>query len=177
MGQYKMKHTQQHLENSDHKEFYEQEISKLTDKQKEEFESLVIRLENAGAKNPLSWASSEVSEKIPQFGRFLVLKSLFDIAKSIEDNILIAEDFDEEIEDKFEEIKEKVGQKELFDFLKSYSKGMIYNVIEILDEGNQEVDRDKISWILMKTDDNFEPNGQIIQGLHEDFLEFEDEIK
>lgn len=172
-----MKHTEKHLENSAEKEYYEKQISKLTDNQKEEFESLVIRLENAGAKNPLSWANSEVSEKIPQFGRFLVLKSLFDIAKSTEDNISMAGDFDEDIEDKFEEIKGQVGQEKLFDFLKSYSKGMIYNLIELLDEGNREVDRDKVSWTLMKTDDNFEPTGQIIQGLHEDFLEFEDEIK
>ncbi|GEJ32479.1 conserved hypothetical protein [Flavobacterium psychrophilum] len=172
-----MKHTEKHLENSADKEYYKKQISKLTDNQKEEFESLVIRLENAGAKNPLSWANSEVSEKIPQFGRFLVLKSLFDIARSTEDNISMAVDFDEDIEDKFEEIKEKVGQEKLFDFLKSYSKGMIYNIIGLLDEGNLEVDRDKISWALLKTDDNFEPTGQIIQGLHEDFLEFENEIK
>ncbi|WP_337085141.1 hypothetical protein [Elizabethkingia anophelis] len=172
-----MKHTQKHLENSDHKEFYEQKISTLTDLQKEEFENLVIKLEKAGARNPLSWASSEVTEKIPQFGRFLVLKSFLDIAKSTEDNLTMAEDFDEEMEDKLEEIKEKVGEEKLFDFLKSYSKGMIYNIIELLDEGNREAERDKISWTLMKTDENFEPTGQIIQGLHEDFLEFEDEIE
>ena len=172
-----MKQTQKHLENSKQKEFYERKISKLTSEQKDEFESLVIRLENAGAKNPLSWASSEVTEKIPQFGRFLVLKTLFDIAKSIEDNISIAEDFDEDINDKFDEIKENVGQEKLFDFLTSYSKGIIYNLIELLDEGNREFDRDKISWTLMKTDENFEPTGQIIQGLHEDFLEFENEVE
>lgn len=172
-----MKYTQQHLENSADKEYYEKQISKMTDLQKEEFESLVIRLENAGAKNPLSWANSEVSEKIPQFGRFLVLKSLFDIAKSTEDNISMAGDFVEDFKEKFAEINEKVGQEKLFDFLTSYSKGIIYNIIELLDEGNRDVDRDKISWMLMKTDENFEATGQIIQGLHENFLEFENEIK
>ena len=172
-----MKQTQKHLENSNQKKFYERKISELTSEQKNELESLVIRLEKAGAKNPLSWALSEVTEKIPQFGRFLVLKTLFDIAKSTEDNISIAEDFDEDFNDKFDEIKENVGQEKLFDFLTSYSKGIIYNLIELLDEGNREFDRDKISWTLMKTDENFEPTGQIIQGLHEDFLEFENEIE
>lgn len=52
---------------------------------KEEFEDLVNRLRNAGAKNPFSWANSEIQEGIPQFARFLVLKSLFDIAGSPED--------------------------------------------------------------------------------------------
>lgn len=41
--------------------------STFTDLQKEEYESLVMRLHEAGAKNPSSWASSEVAEGIPQF--------------------------------------------------------------------------------------------------------------
>jgi hypothetical protein len=171
-----MVHTQKHLDNSADKEYYKQVIAKLTDTQKEEFESLVIRLENAGAKNPLQWASSEVTEGIPQFGRFLMLKTLFDISKSTEDNISMAGDFDEDFEDKYSEIKDIVGQEKLLAFLTSYSKGIIYNVVELLDEGNREADRDKISWTLMKTDENFEATGQIIQGLHEDFLEFGNEI-
>jgi len=32
-----MKHTLKHLENSEYKEFYEKEISELTDQQKEEW--------------------------------------------------------------------------------------------------------------------------------------------
>ena len=171
-----MEHTQKYLDNSADKEHYNQVIAKLTDTQKEQFESLVIRLENAGAKNPLQWASSEVTEGLPQFGRFLMLKSLFDISKSTDDNISMAGDFDENFDEKYAEIKDIVGQEKLLAFLTSYSKGIIYNVVEILDEGNREVDRDKISWTLMKTDENFEPTGQIIQGLHEDFLEFDNEI-
>ncbi|MFC6096329.1 hypothetical protein ACFPVY_06680 [Flavobacterium qiangtangense] len=172
-----MKNIQTHLDNSSDKKYYEHIISKLTDEQKEEFESLVIRLDNSGAKNPLQWASSEVREKIPQFGRFLVLKSLFDIAKSTKDNISMADDFDEDFNEKYTEIENILGQEKLSDFLKSYSKGIIYSVIGLLDEGNINSDRDKISWTLMKTDENFETTGQIISGLHEDFLEFEDEIK
>ncbi|KPH14721.1 hypothetical protein [Chryseobacterium sp. ERMR1:04] len=151
--------------------------STFTDVQKEEYESLVMRLGNAGAKNPSSWASSEVTEGLPQFARFLVLKSLFDIAKSTDDNIAMAADFDDELDEKYNTIKDAVGEEKLLSFLSAYSKGIIYNVIGLLDEGNQESDRDKISWTLMKTDENFESTGQIIQGLHEDFLEFEDEIK
>lgn len=151
--------------------------STFTDVQKEEYESLVMRLGNAGAKNPSSWASSEVTEGLPQFARFLVLKSLFDIAKSTDDNIAMAADFDDELDEKYNTIKDAVGEEKLLSFLTAYSKGIIYNVIGLLDEGNQESDRDKISWTLMKTDENFESTGQIIQGLHEDFLEFEDEIK
>jgi hypothetical protein len=172
-----MKQTQKHLSSSADKEYYEKVISKLTDKQKEEFESLVIRLEHAGAKNPLGWASSEVTEGIPQFGRFLLLKNLFEIGKSTEDNISIAGDFDDELDAKYTEIKNIVGEEKLLPFLSSYTKGVLYNVVELLDEGNRQSDQDKISWTLMKTDENFKPTGQIIQGLHEDFIEFEQEIK
>lgn len=172
-----MEHIQKHLDNSADKKYYQHIISKLTDKQKEEFENLVIRLDNAGAKNPLQWASSEIKEGIPQFGRFLMLKNLFKIGKSIDGNISTAGDFDEDFDEKHTEIKNTIGEEKLLDFLTSYSKGIIYNVIGLLDEGNIDADRDKISWTLMKTDENFDPTGQIIQGLHEDFLEFEDEMK
>lgn len=89
----------------------------------------------------------------------------------------MASDFDDEVEEKYNAIKDIVGEEKLLSFLTSYSKGIIYNVVGLLDEGNQEADRDKISWTLMKTDENFQSTGQMIQGLHEDFLEFEDEIK
>ena len=137
---------------------------------------MVIRLENAGAKNPLNWASSEVSEGIPQFGRFLLLKTLFDLAKSTKDIIAIGADFDDSLDQKYNEIKNAVGADKLNDFLNSYSKGMIYNVISVVDDGNVNCDRDKVSWNLMMTDENDELTGQIIQGLHEDFINFEDEI-
>jgi hypothetical protein len=159
------------------KEYYVRRISELTEKQKSEMEDLVIRLDNAGAKKPLQWALSEVRENIPHFGRFLVLKKLFEIAKSPKDNLSIAFDFDEEIEDKFLEISNMVGEEKFLDFLTSFSKGVMYNVVELIDEGNRNVDKDKVNWFLLKTDENGKHSEQIIQGLHEDFLEFEDEIK
>jgi hypothetical protein len=55
-------------------------ISKLDDKQKSELGDLVIRLDKAGAKNPLQWAFSEVAElfKICLLSR---IKPLFKVAK------------------------------------------------------------------------------------------------
>ncbi|UKB82297.1 hypothetical protein LF887_14925 [Chryseobacterium sp. MEBOG06] len=89
----------------------------------------------------------------------------------------MATDFDDEVEEKYNTLKDIVGEEELLSFLTSYPKGIIYNVVGLLDEGTQEAERDKVSWILMKIDENFESTGQMIQGLHEDFLEFEDEVK
>jgi hypothetical protein len=82
------KKLEKYINASSDTEYFEQSISKLNDKQKSELEDLAIRLDNAGAKNPLQWAYSEVRENIPQFGRFLVLKRLFEIAKSPKKMIL-----------------------------------------------------------------------------------------
>lgn len=99
------------LENSSDKTgYYKHNISKFTDEQKTEFIDLVLKLDNAGAKNPLQWAYSEVREKIPQFGRFLVLKKMFETAKSIDDNVAMASDEDCEIEDQFLEMQKIVGK-------------------------------------------------------------------
>ena len=159
------------------KEYYVRKISELTETQKSEMEDLAIRLDRAGAKEPLSWAFSEVRENIPQFGRFLVLKKLFEIAKSPKENYLIAADFDSELKDKYLEISNMFGEERLLEFLISFSKGITWNLMYLLTEGNRNSDEDKVNWVLLKTDENGKHSEQIIQGLHEDFLEFENELK
>ncbi|MFH6992579.1 hypothetical protein [Flavobacterium sp. FlaQc-48] len=154
--------------------YYSHKIKEFNEKELKEFETLALRLEKAGAANPLSWAFSEVKEGIPQFGRFLVLKNLFDIIESPKENISLAEDFDEEIETKYLDIEKVVGEEKLSDFLKTFSKAIISNVVSLLDEGNFNSDRDKISWALVKTDENNNLTEQVISGLHEDFIDFED---
>ncbi|MDR0368215.1 MAG: hypothetical protein LBH82_03630 [Bacteroidales bacterium] len=172
-----MENLEKYINASPNKEFYVHSIAKFTDEQKSELEDLVIRLDEAGAKNPLQWAFSEVRENIPQFGRFLVLKKLFEIAKSPRENVSMALDFDDEIQDNFLEISKMFGEKRFLNFLSSFSKGIMWNVTELFDEGNRNMDEDKVNWILLKTDENGKHSEQIIQGLHEDFLEFENEIK
>lgn len=171
-----MKNTLKHLENSEHKEFFSKQIEGLSDAKKIELENLIMKFENAGAKNPLNWALSEITESIPQFSRFLVLKSLFDIAQSVDENLTVAEYFDTGIKASLTEIKEKTEQEKIYKLLNSYSKGIIYRIIGMLDEGNPKSDSDKRSWLLIETDEFSEPTGQIIQGLHENFSDFEKEV-
>ena len=151
-------------------------MKELSKEQEIQLNDLVDRLSKAGAKKPLQWARSEVREGIPQFGRFLVLKRLFEIIKSPEENIELASDYDDEIRDKFEEVSKAIGKQKLIDFLTSFSKGLVSSFIELLDEGNENANEDKVNWVLLKTDEKGEHTEQIIQGLHEDFFEFEDEI-
>lgn len=157
--------------------YYSHKIKELTEKELKEFTELALRLEEAGAINPLNWAFSEVKEGIPQFARFLVLKNLFNIIESPKENISLAGDFDEEIETKYLNIEKLIGEEKLSDFLNTFSKAIISNVISLLDEGNLTSEKDKISWALVKTDEDDNLTEQIISGLHEDFIDFEDEIK
>ena len=149
--------------------FYEQQISKLSDPQRVALLGLVERLAVAGATHPLAWAFSEVSENKPQFARFLVLKKLTEVTADTATNIALAMDADEEV---VSELLATVGEAKLNKFIKAYSQGIISHVISVLDEGNPQAERDGISWNLMETEPTGKLTGRLIEGLHEDFLEF-----
>ncbi|GAA3732102.1 MULTISPECIES: hypothetical protein [Flavobacterium] len=161
---------------SKEQKYYRHAIKGFSKSELNDFERLALQLEEAGALDPLGWAFSEIKEGIPQAGRFLVLKGLFDIIKSPEENISLAYDFDEEVEEKYLDIQKLVGEEKLSDFLKTFSKGIISNVIDLLDYGNCNSDGE-IGWVLVKTDKEGNLTEKIISGLHEDFLDFEDELK
>lgn len=57
----------------------------------------------------------------------------------------------------------------------SFSYGTVSSFMELFDERNENANEDKVNWVLLKTDENGEHTEQIIQGLYEDFLEFEEE--
>jgi hypothetical protein len=107
------------------KEYYTQTISKLTEEQKSDLEDLIIRLDKAGAKNPLQWAISEITENIPQFGRFLVLKKLFEIANDIDRAIEFAEAYADDYADLEEKMLQNVDKSLLKHYLAAYNRGMI----------------------------------------------------
>ena len=154
------------------KAFCEQQISKRSGAQQADLLGLVERLIAAGATHPMQWAFSEVSENKPQFARFLILKKLTDIASDTATNIALAMDADDEVEDDFSELLATVGEAKLNKFIKAYGQGLISNVIGLLDEGNTYTERDGTSWMLMETESSGKLTGRIIEGLHEDFLEF-----
>lgn len=169
--------TQKYVALSADRKKHEYHIPRLSEAQQEQLEELMIRLETAGAKDPLSWALSETREGINQFARFLVLKNFYLAAYDIEGNTFAAEDFDPQIRDTYAEVTNTVGAEKLQHFLQSYGKGMIYQLLNILDEGNfADADRDGISWQLMKIIPAEDKIAGGINGLHEDFIEFDTEI-
>ncbi|MFT0212316.1 hypothetical protein VQ643_06825 [Pseudomonas sp. F1_0610] len=157
-------------------------------------EDLINRLKQAGAKNPKSWASSEISENIAQFGRFLMLKNLTQLHNDIQGNLSYAGDIGCSVAPEYQALCEKLangtqkpesvvvyeklcellGEQNIAYFLHDYGKGLIGQVIDLLDEGNYNLEQDKVGWLLVETDEHGMTTDRPIQGLHEDFLEFEE---
>ncbi len=168
---------EKYIEQSEDKGYYSEEISKLNEEQKKQLEILLQKLDDCGAKDPLSWAHSEVRENIPQFARFLFLKGVFEIIDDTEENMALADDVDEDYaEDIFEvseKLEEAIGSEELNEFLKSYTRGVVWQVLNHIDEGNYN-NKSLPEWSLKETSNSANRN---IGGLHESFNEFKDELK
>ncbi len=170
-----MKKVEDYINQSESSYFYKKEYEALSKEQKERVKQLAVELDNEGAKDPISWAMSEVKENIPQFSRFLFLKGIFDIIDDVEGNIGLADDIDESYdEDIFEilaKLEEQIGKKECYDFLKSFSKGVIWQVLNFIDDGNYNSEG-KPMWNLKEYETE-----RFINGLHENFNDFEEELK
>lgn len=99
------------------------------------------------------------------------------MAQNVTGNVGLAEDFHPNAEGLFTEIATAVGEEKLRHFLAIYGQGLTNNVISILDEGNFESERDKVTWGLFELDAEELTLGRRISGLHEDVMEFDQEIK
>ncbi len=170
---------EKHLNNSNSREYYKREVEKLDIEQKEKLEKLLQKMENAGAKNPLSWAMSEITEGIPQFGRFLMLKGLNDITCDVEGNICLADDVDEYYENDIykmsDKIKKIIGETAFNEFLKSYTKGVMWQVANLIDDGNYNQNNEP-GWALSEVNNDGKTTGKFIGGLHESLNDFEEEV-
>jgi len=167
--------TEKYVSQSANRKMYEYHIPKLNEEKQEQLENLLQKLETAGATRPLNWAWSEINEGIPQLARFRVLQELYQTAYDISGNIDSAYDFDPEIGAVYQEVATATGKAALDQLLLNYGKGLLYHLIGLLDEGNSESERDGLSWRLMKTNPETDELLAGINGLHEDFIEFDRE--
>ncbi|EKT56301.1 hypothetical protein [Providencia sneebia] len=141
---------------------------------KNDFANLCQQLNDAGAKNPKSWANSELQENIPQFARFLVLRGLTDIYRDVDCNLGEMDNYSSSTLATYEKLTSVFDEKELKKFLHIYGRALIGNVIDLLDEGYLYDVTEKVGWGLMELDENGTTTDRLIQGLHEDYLEFEE---
>ncbi len=155
---------------------YRFELSKLDDTQQARLEALVVRMVQSGATRPLSWAWSEFREGIPQWARFMILKGMYESANDVEGNADGADEFKPGSSVTYRDLRAIVGEEKLNQFLSSYGKGMLYNMLSIFDEGNFDYESND-SWMLVQYERQKGTLGRPISALHEDFLEFEQEMK
>ncbi|MBG2874552.1 hypothetical protein I4902_15615 [Proteus alimentorum] len=138
------------------------------------FKDLYEQLKAAGATNPKSWVNSELQENIPQLARFLVLKGLTDIYHDVEGNISEMDIYSDEITEVYQKLASQIDNQELKELLHLYGKSIIGKVIDMLDQSYLYGVNDKVGWSLMELDDKGTTTDRLIQGLHEDFIEFEE---
>ncbi|MCT6516344.1 MULTISPECIES: hypothetical protein [Enterobacterales] len=138
------------------------------------FKDLCEQLKAAGATDPKSWVKSELQENIPQVARFLVLKGLTDIYHDVDENIGEMDIYSDEVTDVYQKLASQFDNQELKRLLHFYGKSVIGKVIDMLDQGYLYDVNAKVGWSLMELNEQGETTDRLIQGLHEDFLEFDE---
>ena len=164
------------------KEFYLSNISTLDKEKQQAILDLVVKMNNAGFKNNIPAAYSEVTENIPQFARMSVFKEMQKIVRDIEGNLELADEFYEEESELLDKFNDCFSENEAQKFLKIYTKAVISKFYSFLDEGNPRAEEDDLNWVLLETKADGSHNDRVIEGfLEDDFneddydLEAEDE--
>ena len=157
--------------------YYCSEIARLNDYDKNRLILLSNKLLNAGCNNPLPWAFGEITENVPQYSRFVILKSFYDIINNPDGILIDAELFDDNIRKKIDRIKNVLGEADTYKMLQAYARAVISGVVNMLDEGNCTAEIDKVSWELYEIDGNGIRTGRTIKNLHEDFFDFEEDAE
>lgn len=150
------------------REFYLSNISNLDDKKLQAILDLVIKMDNAGFRNNIPAAYSEITENIPQFARMSVFKEMKKIVRDIEGTLDLADDFYEEDLELFEKFNNCFSDKEAKRFLQIYTNAVVSRFYSFLDEGNPRSGDDDLNWVLLETKADGSHSERIIEGFLED---------
>ena len=156
------------------KEFYLSNISTLDKEKQQAILDLVIKMNNAGFKNNIPAAYSEVTENIPQFARMSVFKEMQKIVRDIEGNLELADEFYEEDSELLDKFNDCFSENEAQKFLQIYTKAVISKFYSFLEEGNPRANEDDLNWALLETKADGSHSERIIEGFLEDDFNEED---
>ena len=156
------------------KEFYLSNISTLDKEKQKSILDLVVKMNNAGFKNNIPAAYSEVTENIPQFARMSVFKEMHKIIRDIEGTLELADEFYEEDHELIDKFNDCFSDKEAERFLQIYTKAVISKFYSFLEEGNPRSEDDDLSWVLLETKADGSHSERIIEGFLEDDFNEED---
>lgn len=136
-----------------------------------------------GARDPEGWAASQTSEGISQLHRFLFLRQAWERVASESD--------DEWIDQEIASSKQHPGQpfsgighalarmqakgvarEDIVDLVRGMQARLLFDFCYLLaDPSIVESSVEDLGWALVETDDDFEPTGEVISGLHESVLD------
>ena len=156
------------------REFYLSNISNLDNEKLQSILDLVIKMENAGFRNNIPAAYSEVTENIPQFARMSVFKEMQKIVRDIEGNLELADEFYEEDSELLDKFNDCFSENEAQKFLQIYTKAVISKFYSFLEEGNPRAQEDDLNWALLETKADGSHSERIIEGFLEDDFNEED---
>lgn len=146
---------------------------RATDDKTERRAQLTAAMQAAGCTAPRDWVSSELSENIAQFARFRVLHDVHVLADDVEHVLSDAIDEHPELEGTLQTLRAAVDPKALHALLRAYAKALGNHFVMVLDEAGMSDDPRMPGWQLMETGPDG-PTGRRVDGLHEDYLDFED---
>lgn len=126
----------------------------------------------AGCTAPKDWVHSEVSEDIPQFARFLLLRDVYRAIDAVDERLAEARFDRPELQQTLQQLRDAVGNDALHELLHAYGHAVGNSFVMVLDQGPAAQREDTPGWMLMEVDAEGGPTGRRVDGLHEDYLDF-----
>lgn len=136
-----------------------------------------------GARDPEGWAASQTSEGVNQLHRFLFLRQAWERVVSEGDDAWI----DQEIASSKQHPTQPfagighalarmqakgVAREDIVDLARGMQARLLFDFCYLLaDPSIPESSVEDLGWALVETDDDFEPTGEEISGLHESVLD------
>jgi len=146
--------------------------------------SLTALLEKLGAREPETWAKSEVEEGIPQLLRFLFLREAWRYVQDENDHAWIAREIESARQRPTEpyaqlgHILERcqargVSDQDLTDMARCHQAAMMFHLCYLMSSGPQDApeELEDVAWGLFRINANDRPVGPAIDALHESVLE------
>lgn len=144
---------------------------------------LVELFRELGARDPEGWAASQVSEGANQLHRFLFLRQAWERVVSENNDAWI----DQEIANSQRNPGQPfagvghalarmqamgVSREDIVDLTRGMQARLLFDICYLLgDPSIREPGVEDLSWALVETNEDFEPTGESISGLHESVLD------
>jgi hypothetical protein len=151
-------------------------------REKEQIAQLTKLFQKFGAKNPESWARSEIMENIPQLARFLFLRAAWENVVPEDDTKWI----DEEIENSerrpnnpcagIGKALQKIlglgaNREDIVDIVRGMQYQTLFGLCYLIDTMNEDIPEiGEFGWVLHEIDNNGRLTGRIVQGMYESAL-------